>query len=123
ALALPRFHVRDPEFSALPTPRSPGAQEVIQLRAIAREGWKKSEAFRSDLPIAARIVDPQRALARTDRSDKGAAIGSKIDSLFLRGARSDLLGRSVGEALPPDVIPVSVIGGEVHPLPVGGPGS
>src|SRR5205814_699261 len=111
------------EFSAHPAPCAPGAQQVIQLLAIEREGRKNGEAFRSDLPIAARIVEPQRALALADRSDEGMSVRSECDSLFLRGARGDLLRPPVGKTLPPDVISVAGIGGDIHPLPIGRPGS
>ena len=43
------------------------------------------------------------------------------DAFFLRGPEGDLLGLSVGKALPPDVIRSSGVRGEIHPLAVGGP--
>src|SRR5436853_259846 len=80
SLALSPLQVRDSEFSAHKVPR-PCAQQVIQLLAIGRDGRKKPIAFRGDLPIASRVVEPHGALARADGSDKGAAVGSEFDSL------------------------------------------
>src|SRR5712692_7332870 len=103
-------------------PRS-GAQQVIQLLAIGRDGRKKTIPFRGDLPIASRVMEPHGALAHSYGSHKGAAVGSDFDSLFLRDAGGDLLGTPKQETLPPDVVSVSLIGGEIHPLPIGRPGS
>ena len=41
---------------------------------------------------------------------------------FLGDAEGNLLGFPVRETLPPDVNSAARVGGEVHPLPVGGPG-
>src|SRR5262249_47939475 len=102
--------------------RSSGAQQVIQLLAIRRNRWKKTISFRGDLPIASRVMKPHRALAGANGGDKGAAVGIDFDSLFLRDAGGNLFGCPIGETLPPDVKSVACVGGEIHPLPIRGPG-
>src|SRR5262245_42730939 len=102
--------------------RSAGAYQVIQLLAIGSDGREKTVAFRSHLPVAVGIVDPQCALACADRCDERASVRSEMNSFFLTDAEGDLLGCPVRETLPPGVGPAAGIGGEIHPLPVRGPG-
>src|SRR6266536_272225 len=52
ALALSRGQVRDPEAAGDEACRSRGADQVIQLLAIGRDGWAETVALRRDLPVA-----------------------------------------------------------------------
>ena len=98
-LALSGFQVHNPEASARIVPRSFRARLVIQLLAIGRDVWTTGITLGGNLPVAARVVEPDCALARADRSDEGAAVGSEFDFLFFGDAGGDLLGRPIPDAL------------------------
>src|SRR5262249_16792283 len=84
-----------------------------------RNGRQEHKPFRCDLPLAARLMDPDGALTIADRGDERSAVGIELDSLFFGHAKCDLFGRSIGIALPPDVRSAADIGREVHPLSSG----
>src|SRR5262245_56959911 len=68
------------------------------------------------------IVDPNGALTGTDGCQERSAVGCKRNSLFFGCAgRSHLLRSTFGKALAPYVESTTCVGGEIHPLPIGGP--
>src|SRR6476660_4489540 len=98
-----RSRLRHPQFAVHECSGRTGAHQVIDLAAIRRHRWGVRVAFRSNLPISARLMEPDSALFSAHRSDKGASIRSENDSFFFGGCRSDLVWVSIGKALAPDV--------------------
>src|SRR5438445_4306161 len=80
-------------------------------------------AFRRKLPIPIRVMKPDSALFRADRTDQRAAVRSQCDTLFLCGEGSYLFWLAIRKALTPDVETVSRIRREIHPVSIGRPGS
>src|ERR1700682_2260251 len=69
-----------------------------------------------------RVMNPKRALTGAYGGDERAAVWCEFDPFFLCRAGRHLLGDALRVMLPPDVIAVAGVGGEVHPLAIRGPG-
>src|SRR6185436_2136239 len=66
--------------------------------------------------------NPQCALAGAYGGDERAAVLGEFDPFLLsRATGGHLLGDALRVALTPDVIAIAGVGGEVHPLAIGGP--
>ena len=116
-----RSCLRHPQFPLHECSGRTGAHQVINLAPIRRHRRSVRVAFRSNLPISIRLVEPHSALFTTHRSDKRPSIRSENDSFFFGGGRCDLVWVSIGKALAPDVETASSVRREIHPTPVGRP--
>src|SRR4030095_8377552 len=70
------------------------------------------------LTIAFCCMHPQCALPCAHRRNERASIRGERDALLLCCAEGHLLGFAIRKFLPPYVVTVSYVGGEIHPLAV-----
>src|SRR5581483_4246832 len=92
------------------------------MPAIGGQFWAIAKAFRRDLSLPMLVVHPHAAIERADGSNNGVSIRCYRQTVFLGQASRQLLRRSVGESLLPNVIAVRTsIRTEVHPLSIGRP--
>src|SRR5262249_14697720 len=104
-------------------PTTGTTNQVVEFLGIRGNTRQEHKPFRCDLPLAARIMDPNGALTITDRGDERSAVRVELDPLFFGHAEGDLFGRSVGVTLPPDVRTAAGVGREIHPLAIWRPRS
>src|SRR5215813_5197117 len=98
-----RSRLRHPQFPVHECSGRTGAHQVKNLAPIRRHRWGVRVAFRSNLPISTRLMEPHSALFSAHGSNKGPSIRSQNDSFFFGGGRSDLVWISIGKALAPYV--------------------
>src|SRR5437667_3521852 len=70
ALALSCFEIRGPKLPAHEAAVCAGAQQIVKFPTVRGEVREGRVTLRSDLPLATRVMDPQRSLPRTHRSHK-----------------------------------------------------
>ncbi len=73
-LRLSRWQIGDPDFAAAIDIRWAAGHKIEQLAAVMRQASGSGVAFRRNLAISLRFVDPNRALFGADRGDEGAAV-------------------------------------------------
>ena len=69
-LAPSSLEICNPEFPADIAPVRARAQQIVEFFFIGGELGKRGVTLRSDLPLAARVVNPQRVLFRAGRGEK-----------------------------------------------------
>ena len=97
-------------------------QVVEKLVVVGEEGRGEvidNGAFRRQGALATVIVHPDGALPHTHAGDDRVSIFLDDESLFIRGAKGNLLRLARGKALPPKVALPFDPGGEIHPLAIG----
>src|SRR5207249_3070316 len=78
-----------------------------------------------NLPIGMRIlvvVDPYRTLPVANGRDERTSIRIEVNALFIGHTERDLLARAIGKTLPPDVMSISCISRQIHPIAIRRPG-
>src|SRR5262249_15178109 len=69
SLTLPRCEIENPQRASRDCARGfLCSHYVIQFLSIWRKRWKECVSFRRHLSVATKIMNPQRALNRTDGS-------------------------------------------------------